>query len=93
MRRLDLLLLDSKRSLFKTNKIKNTTIKNSCDQSGGDDCHWSVLARGRADRGDGRHNTFESGQKWLELLHMAEKHLKNTKKIRDKNVEDRGGGD
>jgi hypothetical protein len=61
MRRLDLLIFDTKQSLFKTNKIRNTTIKNSSDWSRGDDEHWLVLACGGADIGDGWHNTFESG--------------------------------
>ena len=58
--------------LFKTNKTKNTTIKNS-NQSGGDDGHWPVLA---CFGGDGQQNTLADGQNWIELLYMAEKHLK-----------------
>jgi hypothetical protein len=90
MRRLDLLFLDPKLSLFKINKMKNIIIKNSSDRSGGDNGHWSTLARGEVDGGDRQHNTFESGRKWPKLLHMAKKYLKHTKKIRDKNVEDEG---
>jgi hypothetical protein len=37
MRRLDLLLLNPKRFLFKTNKAKNTNIKNNNNWSGEDD--------------------------------------------------------
>jgi hypothetical protein len=39
LRRLDLLLLDKKWFLFKTNKTINTTIKKSNDQNRGDDRH------------------------------------------------------
>ena len=90
LRILDLLIIDPKRSLFKTNKTRSTTIKNNNDQSGGDDGHWQALARGGADGGDRRHNTLEGERKWLELLHMAEKHIKNTKKTRKKHVEVEG---
>jgi hypothetical protein len=106
LRRLDLLLINPKRSgnyiflhidcsqvlranikrkklLFKTNKIRNTTIKNS-NWSGGDGEHWSALARGGVNEGDGWHNTLESGRKWPKLLHKAEKHLKKTQKTRRK---------
>jgi hypothetical protein len=88
MRRLDLLLLDPKRSLFKTNKTRNTTIKNSNKSDGGDDGYtgqrWHVVERTE----EMGHNTLEGGRKWPELLHMAEKHLKNTKKTREKHVEE-----
>jgi hypothetical protein len=90
LRRLDLLLIDLKRSLFKINKTRNTTIKNSSNQRGRDDGHWPTLARGGAGRGDGHHSTLEGKRKWPELLHMAEKHLKNTKKTREKHVEEDG---
>jgi hypothetical protein len=42
-----------------------------------------VLAHGGADGGDKQHNT-------LELLHMAKKTLKITKKTRKKHVEEEG---
>jgi hypothetical protein len=41
------------------------------------------LARGGGDGGDGWHNT-------LELLHIAKKTLKITKKTREKHVEEEG---
>jgi hypothetical protein len=87
LRRLDLLLIDLKRSLFKTNKTRNTTIKNSSNRRGGDDGPWPVLARDGAGKGDEQHNTLEGKQKWPELLHMAEKHIKNIKKTKEKHVE------
>jgi hypothetical protein len=59
MRKLDLLFLDPKWSLFKINKTKNKTIKNSSDQSGEDDGHWPALTHGGADGGDEWHNTLE----------------------------------
>ena len=80
--------LRRKKLLFKTNKTRNTTIKNS-NQSGGDDGHWLALARSK---GDGRHNTLVGEQKWLGLLHMAKKHLKKHKENKGK-IGRRGGGD
>jgi hypothetical protein len=67
--------LRRKKLLFKTKKTRNTTIKNS-NRSGGDDWHWPVLAHFG---GDGRHSTLAGGRNWMELLHMAEKHLKKQK--------------
>jgi hypothetical protein len=67
--------LRRKKLLFKTNKTRNTTIKNS-NQNGGSDRHWPALARSE---GDGWHSTLTGGRNWLELLHMAEKHLKKHK--------------
>jgi hypothetical protein len=64
------------------NKIRNITIKNNSNRSGGDDGHWPALARGGLNRGDRQHNTLEGEQKWSELLHVAEKHLKSTQKTR-----------
>jgi hypothetical protein len=46
------------------------------------------LARGGADKGDGRHSTLEDGQKWPWLLHMAEKHLKKTQRKQEKHVKE-----
>jgi hypothetical protein len=90
LRRLDLLLLHPKQFLFKTNKTRNTTIKNRSDQSGGNDGHWLALACGGANGRDGQHNTLEGIRKWPELLHMAGKTLKITKKTREKHVEEEG---
>jgi hypothetical protein len=73
--------------IFKTNKTRNTTIKNS-NRSGRDDGHWPVLARSG---GDGRHSTLTGRQNWLELLHMAKKHLKKHKESNGK-IGRRGGG-
>jgi hypothetical protein len=74
-------ILEGKKCLLKTNKTRNTTIKNN-NRSGGDDEHWLALTRSR---GDGRYNTLASGRNWMELLHMTEKHLKkNTKKTIEK---------
>jgi hypothetical protein len=61
MRKLDILLLDPKWSLFKIKKTRNTTIKSSSDRSGGDDRYWPALVRDGAEGGDGRHNTLEGG--------------------------------
>jgi hypothetical protein len=90
LRRLDLLSLGPKWFLFKTNKIKNITIKYNNDRSGGDDEHWLMLACGEADGGDEWYNTLEGKRKWSELLHMAEKYLKDIKKTREKHVEEEG---
>jgi hypothetical protein len=49
-----------------------------------------MLVHDGAEGGDGRYNTLEGGRKWQELLHMAEKHLKNMKKTREKHVEEEG---
>jgi hypothetical protein len=54
-------------------KARYTTIKNSSDQSRGDDGYWPALIHGGADRGDGRYNTLEGGWKWSELLYMTKK--------------------
>jgi hypothetical protein len=66
-------ILEEKKLLLKKRKKRNTTIKNNNDRSGGDCGHWLVLTHGGADGRDEQHNTLESGQKWLELLHMAKK--------------------
>jgi hypothetical protein len=73
-------LRKKKKLLFKTNKTRKITIKNS-NRSGGDDGHWPALARSG---GDGWHNTLVGGQNWLEL-YMAEKHLKKTQRKQWKN--------
>jgi hypothetical protein len=91
MRRLELLLIDPKPSLFKTNKTINTTIKNNSNWSGRNDEYWLALARGGAGRRDVQHNTLEGGRKWSKLLHIAKKTPKNTKKITEKYVEDERG--
>jgi hypothetical protein len=64
-----------KKLLFKINKIRNITIEKGSDQCRREDGHWPSLARGGVDRGNGRHNTFEGGRMWPELLHMAKKHI------------------
>ena len=68
--------LKRKKVLFKTNKTRNTTIKNS-NRSGGDDGHWPALAHFG---GDGRHSTLAGGWNWLKLLHMAQKKKKKKEK-------------
>jgi hypothetical protein len=70
-----------KKLLFKTNKTRNTIIKNS-NQSGEDDGYWPALA---CSGGNGWHNTLAGGRNWLELLHVVEKHLK--KKTSKKTME------
>ena len=80
--------LRRKKLLLKTNKTRNTTIKNS-NQSKRDDGHWPALARSRR---DGWHNTLVGERNWLELVHMAQKHLKKYKENNGK-IGSRGGGD
>jgi hypothetical protein len=87
----DLLILDPKRSLFKTNKTRNATIKNNSDRTERDDGHWPTFAHGGANGGDGRHNTLEGGQKWPKLLHMTEKHVIKHKENKRKTCRKRVG--
>ena len=81
--------LRRKKLLFKTNKTRNTTIKNS-NRSERDDGYWLALT---CFGGDGRHSTLADGQNWLELLHMAEKHPKKKHKENNGKIGRRGGGD
>jgi hypothetical protein len=45
---------------------------------------------GIGQRWQGQNNTLKGRQKWPELLHMAEKHLKNAKKTKEKHVKEEG---
>jgi hypothetical protein len=43
-----------------------------------------VLTHSRANGENGRYNTLDDGQKWSELLHITEKHLKKHKENKEK---------
>jgi hypothetical protein len=94
LRKLDLLLIYPKQSLFKTNKTKNTIIKNNSNQSGRNDGHWLALTRCRANEVDGRHSILEGGQKWPEIGVVAYG-LKTPNKYKEnkRNTYRMGGGD
>jgi hypothetical protein len=65
-----------KKTLIQNKQTTSTIIKNS-NLSGRDNEHWPALACfGR----DGRYSTLAGRQNWLELLHIAKKHLKNYKR-------------
>jgi hypothetical protein len=90
MRKLDLFLLDSRRSLFKTNKTRNTAIKKSSDQSGGNDGHWASVDIWWSKWRRWVVQQLEGRTKVAGGFAYGQKTPKNTKKTREKHVKNEG---